>query len=290
VSSQSTLRAGLRSLDVEVHRGSGSKAETRPDWVVVEEPLQIRVLGEPIAVTMRTPGDDNELAAGFLLAEGLIATRRDLGGIAVCGHPTDPGYGNVIEVMPAPGTVFDLDQAERSRRSNLTTAACGLCGRQSIDDLLARCPVLSDEARFDATVISRLSHVLRNEQPNFARTGGLHAAGLATPDGRFRLVREDVGRHNAVDKVLGRLLLDDQIPATGTLLVVSGRTSFEIVQKALVARVSAVVSVSAPSSLAVETARRSNLTLVGFARDGVFNVYAGAGRIRSSEGPELPDR
>lgn len=228
---------------------------------------------------MRTPGHDHELVAGFLLAEGLIAARSDLGTLARCGRPGDAGFGNVIDVTPAAGTAFDLERAERTRRGTLTTAACGVCGRQTVDDLLARCEPVHDSTRFDPRRLAELTQLLREQQPNFDRTGGLHAAGLAEADGSFRVVREDVGRHNAVDKVLGRVLLDGEVPALGKILVVSGRSSFEIVQKAIAARVPAVISVSAPSSLAVETAVRAGVTLVGFARENGFNVYAGAERI-----------
>jgi len=246
------------------------------DDVVVEEPLEIRVAGDTLAITMRTPGHDQELAAGFLLAEGVIKGRDQLGSIAHCGRPGDEGWGNVIDVLPAPGTVIDV---ERSRRGTLTSAACGVCGRKSVDDLLARSTPIDDALKVERRVLANLPEMLRVEQKNFMRTGGLHAAALADSAGRLLLVREDVGRHNAVDKLFGRLLLDRALPASGRILLVSGRTSFEIVQKAVVARVPILVAVSAPSSLAIRTARAAGLTLIGFARQGSFNVYAGSERI-----------
>ena len=259
-------RAGAAPLDAD-------------DVVAVEEPLEIRIAGDTLAVTMRTPGHDQELAAGLLLAEGLIRSRSDLGRLAHCGRPGDEGWGNVIDALPAPGSGIDLERMAFSRRGTLTTAACGVCGRRTIDDLLARCPVLDDGPRFERGMLERLSSALFAEQPSFQKSGGLHAAGLCDAAGTFLVVREDVGRHNAVDKLLGRLLLDDALPKTSHVLVVSGRTSFEIVQKALVARVPVVLGVSAPSSLSIATAERANLTLIGFARGDSFNVYSAPARV-----------
>ncbi len=248
----------------------------RPDELSVEEPLEIRVAGETLAVTMRTPGHDAELAAGFLLAEGLIRSRADLGGIAHCGRLGEEGAHNTLNVVPAPGVVLDVDALGHARRGTLTTSACGVCGRHLIDDLLEKLLPVPGSERFERRFIARLTQELRARQPHFERTGGLHAAGAARPEAGFVVVREDVGRHNAVDKTFGRLLLDGQVPARGAVLVVSGRTSFEIVQKALAAGVAGVVGVSAPSSLAVTTAARFGLLLCGFARGEGFNVYAGA--------------
>ncbi|HMJ13407.1 MAG TPA: formate dehydrogenase accessory sulfurtransferase FdhD, partial [Polyangiaceae bacterium] len=247
--------------------------------LAVEEPLQIRVLGDPIATTMRTPGHDHELVAGFLFAEGLIRSERDLGSLAPCGRPGEDGYGNVIDVTPGPGTAFDFESIERTHRTGWTSAACGVCGRRSIDDLLARCGHIEDRASVEASLLLGLTAGLREKQQNFAYTGGLHAAALVSVQGEYRIVREDIGRHNAVDKVVGRLLLDEGLPGAGSILVVSGRSSFEIVQKTVAAQIPILVSVSAPSSLAVATAARAGLTLVGFARDSGFNVYSGRERI-----------
>jgi FdhD protein len=274
---QSVL-GGLRELDALRVAGNGA-AEARRDVVAVEEPLEIRLCGDALATTMRTPGQDQELCAGFLFAEGLIASRDDLGSMAHCGRLGEDGYGNVIDVLPAPGTAFGLERTRASRRGTLTTTACGVCGRRSIDDLIARVGRIDDETRLSREVLRRLGARLRDQQPAFQQSGGLHAAGLADAAGRYHCVREDIGRHNAVDKVIGRWLLDGRLPAGGTLLVVSGRASFEIVHKALCAGVPALVSVSAPSSLAVQTAERGNMTLIGFARDGGFNVYSGGERI-----------
>lgn len=257
----------------------GQPQRSLRDEVAVEEPLEIRVDGETLAITMRTPGHDAELAAGLLLGEGVIGSAADLGRIAHCGRPGDDGHGNVLDVGSAPGSVLDI---ERARRGTLTGSACGVCGRRTIDDLIARIRPLDDTARVAAGALVGLADRLRDAQPAFARSGGVHAAALATLDGEYRVVREDVGRHNAVDKVLGRALLDDALPCSDRVLVVSGRTSFEIVQKGLAAGVPAIVGISAPSSLAVATAERAGLLLVGFCRGEAFTVYAGRGRISTT--------
>lgn len=270
---------GLTELSTRRYpKGGGS--EDRADLVVVEEPLELRVSQETLAVTMRTPGHDRELAAGLLFSEGIIKSRDDISGLAHCGRPGDEGYGNAIEVTEAPGSRLDVESLGLARRGTLTTSACGVCGRQTIDDLLARCTPVEDDTRFDRKMLGELTDRLREQQPIFLQTGGLHAAAVASTGGEIECVREDVGRHNAVDKVVGRLLLDGGLPARGRLLVVSGRTSFEIVQKALLAGFPALVAVSAPTSLAVQTAARGNLTLAGFSRNGAFVVYAGAHRIQ----------
>ncbi len=254
----------------------GAALENHPDELAVEEPLEIRIAGEPLAITMRTPGHDHELVAGFLLAEGLIRSRADLGGIHHCARLGSEGAHNTIDVLPAPGAVLEV---ETTRRAMLTASACGMCGRKLIDDLLERLRPAAPSAPFSQSFIAGLSTELGKQQPSFQRTGGLHAAGIALAAGGLCVVREDVGRHNAVDKAIGRLLLDGQLPTPGAVLVVSGRTSFEIVQKALAAGLSGVVGVSAPSSLAVSTAARFGLLLCGFARGARFNVYAGAERL-----------
>jgi FdhD protein len=266
-------------LGIDAWRSEDGRAlAPRADELSVEEPLEIRIAGETLAVTMRTPGHDRELAAGFLLAERLVRSRAELGGIAHCGRLGHEGYGNVIEVTPAPGVVLELDALAGARRGTLTTAACGVCGRRLLDDLTATLAPPAP-ARFEHAFIAGLSSGLRAQQPHFDRTGGLHAAGIAEPSAGFLVVREDVGRHNAVDKAVGRLLLDGRLPASGCALVVSGRTSFEIVQKAVAAGIPAVVGISAPSSLAVSTAARFGVLLCGFARGGAFNVYAGSERL-----------
>jgi len=272
------LPPGVQVTTVDVLRSAhpGGALEAHPDELAVEEPLEIRVAGDALAVTMRTPGHDHELVAGFLLAEGIIRSRADLGGIQHCARLGSAGAHNTIDVLPAPGAVLSSDA---TRRGTLTSSACGVCGRQMIDDLLERLQPAPASTPFGRSFIAGLSSELAKRQPSFERTGGLHAAGVALPSAGLGVVREDIGRHNAVDKAIGRLLLDGQLPATGALLVVSGRTSFEIVQKALMAGLSGVVGVSAPSSLAVSTAARFGLLLCGFARGDAFNVYAGSERL-----------
>jgi FdhD protein len=262
-----------------VARYSSGQREAFDDRVAVEEPLEIRIAGDTFAVTMRTPGNDEELVLGLLLAEGIVRSVDEVGGIAHCGKPG--ALGNVIDVTAAPGAVIEWDPDGAVRRATLTTSACGVCGRQSVDDLLARVRPLDDGSRFAAGWVERLTRELAPRQTNFAASGGVHAAALWGPGGDAAIVREDVGRHNAVDKVVGRCALDRGLPARGRALVVSGRASFELVQKAVVAQIPLLVSVSAPSSLAVAAARAARLTLVGFARDERFNVYAGEERIEA---------
>jgi FdhD protein len=270
-------------VDIAAWRAEpGVSLVPRADELSVEEPLEIRVDGETLAVTMRTPGHDAELAAGFLLAEGLVRSRAELGSVAHCGRLGDEGARNTINVVAAPGVVLDVEALGRAHRGTLTSSACGVCGRRLVDDLLGKLSPPARAERFERGFIAGLTCELRARQPHFERTGGLHAAGVARPGTGFLVVREDVGRHNAVDKAFGRLLLDGRVPASGAVLVVSGRTSFEIVQKALAAGVSAVVGVSAPSSLAVTTAARFGLLLCGFVRGDGFNVYAGAERLKES--------
>ena len=269
------ISSGVERL--EVLRHTGTACATVDDVVAVEEPLEIRIAGEAVAVTMRTPGHDHELVLGFLLAEGIVRSVDDVGGIAHCGRPGESG--NVIDVKSAPGHVIDWEPTGPMRRATLVTSACGVCGRRSIDDLLARVGEVRDEARFSADWIRRLTRELAPRQANFAASGGVHAAALWDASGALYVLREDVGRHNAVDKVIGRAALDRRLPAQGMALVVSGRASFELVQKAAVAHIPLLVSVSAPSSLAVAAARSSGMTLVGFAREERFNVYAGEQRI-----------
>ncbi len=274
MSDESEPRARVETLVAE----PGAELVRREDELALEEPLEIRLTGDPYVTVMRTPGHDRELALGFLYAEGVIRSRDDVGRAVHCGRPGGSAE-NVMDIGPGPGFAFDVEvEPERQRRS-LSSAACGLCGRALIDDLVARLRPVEGDARFERGFLERLTDELRTRQPAFDRTGALHAAGVAFPNGALELVREDVGRHNAVDKVVGRLLLDARLPASGAALVVSGRASFEIVQKAAAAGMAAVVSVSAPSSLAVSTAARLGLLLVGFARAGRFNVYAGAARL-----------
>lgn len=253
--------------DAGVHvRGMHAAVERdgEPDLVAVEEPLEIRVDGVPLAVTMRTPGDDEHLAAGFLHGEGLIGRWPSVG-------PPHDLAANAVDVrgplLRAPGT-----------RSFYTTSSCGVCGKGALEQVAVDAPRLPDGPVVARTLLAGLPE--RLVQPEFARTGGLHATGLFDADGTLRCVREDVGRHNALDKVVGWALEAGLVPLHGMLLCVSGRLSFELVQKAAVAGAPVLVGVGAPTSLAVELARDRNLTLCGFARGGRVNVYSGDARVR----------
>jgi FdhD protein len=279
-------RGATRRVHVAFHRKEG--VARRRDDVAVEEPLEIRVssvgadgrrASEALAVTMRTPGDDFDLVAGFLHGEGIVSSAESLQEITYCRGDDTRGTQeyNVVEARLAPGVPFDADAV---RRNVLTSSSCGVCGKASLESVEARgCRVVDSALSVSADVVALLPGRLREGQGVFQRTGGLHAAGLFTADGSGVVVREDVGRHNAVDKTVGHLLLRRALPASERILVVSGRASFEIVQKAVAAGVPVVVAVGAPSSLAVDLAARFGQTLVGFARQGGFNVYAGAGRV-----------
>lgn len=260
----------------------------RADLLATEEPLAIRVDGSPFTMTMRTPGDDIELTAGFLVGEAIVRANADIAAIRACsgercGHAGHDGLGNAVDVTLRPGL------EPESRRNFMTTSACGVCGRTSIDDLVAatRFDLRADRTAVTPAVLATLPDRLRRAQRVFERTGGLHAAGLFTADGTLLAVREDVGRHNAVDKVVGWALLDGRLPLTGCVLLVSGRASFELVQKAALAGIPVLAAVSAPSSLAAELAMQVGLTLVGFLRGHSMNVYAHAQRIAGDNGPGL---
>jgi FdhD protein len=265
----------------QAHRRDGSGG---PDALAVEEPLEIRVGGETLAITMRTPGDDAVLALGFLLSEGVLKTRDDVGSVAHCGHPGDEGYGNTIDVTPGPGARLALERLERTRRGTLTTAACGVCGRRSVDDLFTLAGPVPEGPALPQSLLARATDLLKPQQKIFAETGGVHAATVLTTDGQVLASAEDVGRHNAVDKVIGQLLREGRVPARRgpgepALLVVSGRGSFEIVQKAAMARLAGVACVSAASSLAVDLADRLGLTLAAFVRAGDWALYAHPQRV-----------
>ena len=227
---------------------------------------------------MRTPGHDLLLVRGFLFAEGVVRGVHDVGRIAHCGRPTDEGHGNTIDVLPGPGVALDPDRLAMSRRGTLTTSACGVCGRIAVDDLLARIGALPIIDRVSLDLVRQSTAQLSDDQMNFARTGGVHAAAALCREGEVLATAEDVGRHNAVDKVVGALLRTGRRDRAA-ILAVSGRASFEIVQKAAVARIPVVAAVSAPTSLAVDVARRLGLTLCGFVRDGRLNVYAHPERL-----------
>jgi FdhD protein len=249
-------------------------AEDSSDELSVEQPLEIRVRNRAVSVTMRTPGHDEELAAGFLLTEGLIRSRGDLVEVRPCAFDRE---GNTINVTPAPSVAIDL---EKLTRHVFASSSCGLCGKATIDAVHARFEPVESDVTVDASVVLGLPEKLREAQATFDRTGGLHGAGIFTAAGGLVVAREDVGRHNAVDKVLGYGFLNNLLPFDRHILLVSGRASFEIVQKALAARVPIVAAVSAPSSLAVEFAVESGMTLVGFLREGRMNVYSEPSRMR----------
>jgi FdhD protein len=277
--------ARRRVLRVSLDDGPSPTAVARADLLAAEEPLGIRVGGEALALTMRTPGDDLDLVAGFLVGEGIVRRPADLRELRICsgercGHDHDAeqeDLGNIADVTLAPGVGVRAGQ----RRNFLTSSACGVCGKTSIAELsvsgsydLAR-----DAARVTPEVLAALPDALRAAQRVFDRTGGLHAAGLFTAAGDLLAVREDVGRHNAVDKIVGWALRGGRLPLSGCVLLVSGRASFELVQKAVLAGIPVLAAVSAPSSLAAELAAESGLTLVGFLRGGSMNVYTCPERV-----------
>jgi FdhD protein len=246
------------------------------DDVAAEEPLEIRVDGAAVAVTMRTPGDDDELAAGFCLTEGIVAEGDEIDRVEVCNQVEE---GNVVDVR-LDGQHREL-AIDRSRRMTYLSSSCGICGKQTLDRIEQSTQAFDRDAiRLPAAAVADLPQRMRREQAVFSRTGGLHAAALFTVDAELIVLREDVGRHNAVDKVIGFCLLQGlQRYKESSVLLVSGRVSFEIVQKAAVARIPAVAAVSAPTTLAIDLARRLDMTLLGFVRDGRFNIYSGAHRI-----------
>ena len=259
-------------------------ATARPDSLAAEEPLEIRVGGRPLTVTMRTPGNDFDLARGFLVSEGVVAADSDIAAIRYCAGATADGGNtyNVLDVVLADGVPIPDVSVDRNF---YTTSSCGLCGKASLDAVrtISKWRVDLDPLRLDAAKIATLPAKLRAAQPVFDRTGGLHAAALFDATGDLCCVREDVGRHNAVDKVVGWALDQRRLPLTGTTLMVSGRASFELVQKAVMAGIPALAAVSAPSSLAVDLAREMGLTLIGFLRGSSMNVYSAVERIPSGE-------
>src|SRR5215470_15487062 len=247
------------------------------DHVAVEEPLEIRLAGQPLSITMRTPGEDEELVAGWLVSEGLIADADDVDVIAHYRGPDEhPERRNVVNVL----LKGDVRVArERLRRNFISASSCGLCGAAMIDAIQAAHPPVQSGITIPMERFHQLTVAMSQAQATFEKTGGLHAAGLFDADGRLIVLREDIGRHNAVDKVIGHMVLGRATPLDRYVLVVSGRASFEIVQKALAARIPVIAAVSAPSSMAVQTALAADMTLVGFLREGGFNVYAGAHRV-----------
>jgi FdhD protein len=272
----------------EGREGSGgpvpATVSARADLLAAEEPLGIRVDGTALTMTMRTPGDDVELAAGFLVGEAIVHGRDDIAAMKVCdgttcGHldHTEDEIGNIVDIALAPG----VEVTPAARRAFMTTSACGVCGKTSVNDIcvLPRAPLSADATVFDPAVLASLPDRLREAQRVFSSTGGLHAAGLFSSSGELLVAREDVGRHNAVDKIVGWAVLQDKLPLAGCALLVSGRASFELAQKAVLAGIPLLAAVSAPSSLAAELAEEAGLTLVGFLRGQSMNVYSAAHRV-----------
>jgi FdhD protein len=271
------------------------------DALAIEEPLEIRVawsapLATPLAkprdaersektlsITMRTPGQDLELALGFLLSEGIIQSRDDIASYKHCGPAARPdGTSNIVRVAMAPGRAMDLARLERHF---YTSSSCGVCGKTSLEAVRSapHAPLPKDTPVLHAATVHALPGALRRSQQVFDRTGGLHAAGLFDAGGNLLAIREDVGRHNALDKLVGARLLAGALPASSHVLMLSGRASFELVQKAVMAGIPILAAVGAPSSLAVDLAREEGMTVLGFVRDGRFNIYAGAHRIHEAQ-------
>jgi len=263
-----------------VLRIDGARTVQRPDTLVVEEPLEVRVGGRSLVVTMRTPGDDMDLAAGFLVSEGVVSAQGHVRAMRYCAGATDEGINtyNLLDVDLDPSVPPPDPSLERSF---YTTSSCGLCGKASLDAVRTQTSydVSGDLFTVTPALLSALPDRLREAQKVFDRTGGLHAAGLFSDAGELLVLREDVGRHNAVDKVVGWALREGLLPLTGTVLMVSGRASFELVQKAWMAGIPCLAAVSAPSSLAVDLAAEAGMTLVGFLRGTSMNVYAGQQRV-----------
>jgi FdhD protein len=265
--------------NVQMSAIEGGRSIQRPDRLVTEEPMEIRIEGpgaaaEALAVTMRTPGHDFELAAGFCRTEGIIAGPDDLTGVRYCLDAGDEQEYNVVTVA----TRANVD-LEPHRRAFAANASCGLCGKATLDQVAQTCPTVTATTTIRWDCLQQLPDALRAAQAVFETTGGLHAAGVFAPDGQAMIVREDIGRHNAVDKVIGRALLDGMLPLSEYVMVVSGRVSFEIVQKAAVAGIPILAAVSAPSSLAVRAADTLGQTVVGFLRGDRANLYTHAERV-----------
>ncbi|HEV2421424.1 MAG TPA: formate dehydrogenase accessory sulfurtransferase FdhD [Candidatus Acidoferrales bacterium] len=268
----------VRDIDVTlVHEWEEGRIRAQQDYLVGEEPLEIQVGGQPLSVTMRTPGDDLDLAAGFLFTEGLIERREQILSVEHATECKATERGNIVDVKVSADVALDLG---KTRRNFFAASSCGICGKASIDAVRARgVRPLKADFRVSAELICRLPEALRAQQQIFGRTGGLHAAGAFTANGELVAEREDVGRHNAVDKIVGWALREGKLPLSECVLMVSGRGGFEIVQKAAMAGVPVVASVSACSSLAVQFAREMGMTLIGFLRDRRFVVYSGSERL-----------
>lgn len=253
--------------------------EQMVDELAVEEPLEIRLQNDPIAVTMRTPGDDFELTAGFLFTEGILKSSEQIGAIRYCPNTEHPELRNVVNVSLASGVKVDLSKA---KRHFYTSSSCGICGKAAIENVRIagkHAHHTNSKLRFKVEMFYSLGNTLRRAQTVFERTGGLHAAGIFDHQGTLLWLREDIGRHNAVDKIIGNCFLNDKLPLDKHILLVSGRSSFEILQKAYMASIPVVCAVGAPSSLAVQFAQECGMTLIGFLRADTFNIYSGAERI-----------
>lgn len=272
-------QTGIDSEKIIRHRGDG-KLEYQPDDLTIEEPLEIRIGGKTIATTMRTPGPDEELAVGFLVSEGVIKSREQIKEVSQPAHARN--QHNIIQIELSDGVKAGNFPAQRL---GTITSSCGICGRESIDAMRQRFNAISQtDFRITREILLALPQRMQERQGEFARTGGIHAAAIFDAKGDPGIVREDVGRHNAVDKVIGRAALDGILPLARHILLVSGRASFEIVQKALAAGIPIIASVSAPSSLAVSFCRQSNQTLIGFLRPPAFNIYSHVERVILEDG------
>ncbi len=260
------------SREIFVSRYQGGELRDCSDHAAAEEPLEIRVEGHSVAVVMRTPGHDRELAAGFLLTENLVRSPDDIFDITQCGDAA----GHVINVTLRNPTSFD---ATKLTRNVFSSSSCGVCSKATIEAVRQTFAAIEDRSTIAAKTLLRMPDCLREKQETFARTGGLHACAIFDLSGQLQSLREDVGRHNALDKLIGRALLDRQLPLRARVLFLSGRISFEMMQKALAAGIAIVAAISAPTSLAIEFARESNQTLIGFVRGETMNIYAGAQRV-----------
>jgi FdhD protein len=270
-----------RSVDLtQVSEWNDGNIQRKEDCLAAEEPLEIRVAGKPLSVTMRTPGDDLELAAGFLFTEGIVQKRDQIQKLESNQEVDEPNRGNVVRAELASECALD---PEKMQRHFFAASSCGICGKASIDSVRSRAlQAPNPDFTIDPEILIGLPDALRASQAVFGRTGGLHGAALIDARGKLVVAREDIGRHNAVDKVIGWALLENRIPLAESILLVSGRGGFEIAQKAIVAGLPVVASVSAPSSLAVQLARELRLTLVGFLRGRRFVIYAGEERVRQT--------
>jgi len=275
------------SLPIEISKVGSSGITQRNDVVAIEEPLEIQLTSpgvggsaaKSVSITMRTPGADHELAVGFLFTEGIIDSAGQVLSVRHCGEiDPDSGLKNIVRVDIDPGVNLDLDRLERHF---YTTSSCGVCGKASLDALrvTGQSSLAAHQTRFSTQLLLDIPDRVREQQPIFGKTGGLHAVAIFGSDGEIAIVKEDVGRHNATDKAIGSLFLKGKLPGFELALLASGRASFELMQKALVAGIPLLAAVGAPSSLAVQIAREFDMTLIGFLRDGTFNIYAGGERI-----------